>query len=233
MVVPAEGDAFDDARAVAGAGVGDGGADDGAVVDPVVLVEGGVLGGDDGVAGHLGDLVQRHRDARLLVVELGDLAAVGGEDEGVLRQRLGLGQGRDAEHVAVDGLDHAGERHRRGDEQRAGERAGPADHEGQQHDLGEERPEGVLGVVGAHGSSGVTGAGVEVTGAGRTREVRDADRAGWCGVSGTCGGMRAETTSARGERTGGPDLRPGSPRQRHPGAAGFPAGVRYARMPPT
>jgi hypothetical protein len=57
-------------------------------VDAAVLVEVAVLGGDDGVLEHVGDLVERDLDAVLALVELGDLVALRITDD----RRLGLGR---------------------------------------------------------------------------------------------------------------------------------------------
>ena len=62
-------------------------------VDAAVLVEAGVLDGDDGLAHDRRDLGQRDRDA-VLVVEGRDQRAVGGQDPGALGQRRDLQLGR-------------------------------------------------------------------------------------------------------------------------------------------
>ena len=88
--------------------VAGGGADDRLDVDAVVLPELVVLGRDDGVDEVLRDVLQRHHQPGLTERDLRDLRAVGGVDEGVLVDRVGVGQGRHVEDVALHGLDGLG-----------------------------------------------------------------------------------------------------------------------------
>ena len=96
-----------------------------AQVDPVVLVEAGVLDGDDRLLQQRVDPVDAHDDA-VLGVERREPAAVGREQDGLLGQRWGLedvgdvlvavgrGAGREADG-ADEGQGQTGDEHARND----------------------------------------------------------------------------------------------------------------------
>jgi hypothetical protein len=88
--------------------VADAGSDDGAVVDPLVVVEALVLDGNGGVAQVLGHLAPGDTRADLIRLHVAEPRAVGGEDDRALAlvYRLELaqrrGRGGHGEHVAGD-----------------------------------------------------------------------------------------------------------------------------------
>ena len=99
----------------AGGDVGDRGPEDALEVDALVMEEALVLDRDRGVLHVLGDVLERHRSAKLVGLDEAQALAVGGEDlrRRALVDRLERFQrrraGRDVEHVA--------DRHEHGDEQ--------------------------------------------------------------------------------------------------------------------
>ena len=117
--------------------VGDGGAHDPPVVDPLVLVEAGVLGGDHGLLDGRRDLGKRHHDPVLLVLEDLDHAALAVVDLGPLglaelAQLLQLGE------AGPGPLDRVGDQHPRRDRGRGGDQQGQG--EGDHHRAGERQP---------------------------------------------------------------------------------------------
>jgi hypothetical protein len=118
-------------------------------VEGAVLVEAGVLDGDDRLDHGPGDLRQRDVDA-VLVVDRRDHVAVGVDDPGLLRKGFGLELGRQVVHAAGDVPGREPDHPREGDRQTGHHNAEHGGHRGHDTEVGEHAV-GREALVGRHG----------------------------------------------------------------------------------